>query len=151
MPAIDQVTVNEYSPGVGLAPHIDTHAAFTGAIISLSLAGPCVMEFRKGGDHRPLFLPPRALLVLNGESRYAWQHYIPHRKGDNVNGQVVERCARRVSLTLRKIRGYPCDCEFPEYCDSQLGSIPPTRLAAMAASADEGRPQVALSQSHDNG
>ena len=27
---IDQITVNEYPPGVGLAPHIDTHSAFTG-------------------------------------------------------------------------------------------------------------------------
>ena len=26
----DQITVNEYPPGVGLAPHIDTHSAFTG-------------------------------------------------------------------------------------------------------------------------
>lgn len=27
---VDQCTVNEYSPGVGLSPHIDTHSAFTG-------------------------------------------------------------------------------------------------------------------------
>jgi hypothetical protein len=27
---LDQLTVNEYTPGVGLAPHIDTHSAFTG-------------------------------------------------------------------------------------------------------------------------
>ena len=26
----DQVTVNDYPPGVGLAPHIDTHSAFAG-------------------------------------------------------------------------------------------------------------------------
>lgn len=44
---IDQLTVNEYPAGVGLSPHIDTHSAFEGAIISLSLAGPCIMEFRK--------------------------------------------------------------------------------------------------------
>lgn len=39
--------VNEYPRGVGLSPHIDTHSAFEGSIISLSLAGPCIMEFRK--------------------------------------------------------------------------------------------------------
>lgn len=27
----DQLTVNDYAPGVGLSPHIDTHSAFTGA------------------------------------------------------------------------------------------------------------------------
>lgn len=30
MPPVDQLTVNEYPPGVGLAPHVDTHSAFTG-------------------------------------------------------------------------------------------------------------------------
>ena len=28
----DQVTVNEYPPGVGIAPHVDTHSAFEEAI-----------------------------------------------------------------------------------------------------------------------
>lgn len=27
---LDQATVNEYAPGVGLSPHVDTHSAFTG-------------------------------------------------------------------------------------------------------------------------
>ncbi|KAJ9515470.1 hypothetical protein QJQ45_016460 [Haematococcus lacustris] len=79
---LDQLTVNEYAPGVGLSPHVDTHSAFTGAIVSLSLGSDCVMELRKCQDHRPLLLPRRSLLVLGGEARYAWQHYIPHRKVD---------------------------------------------------------------------
>ena len=78
---IDQITVNEYEAGVGLAPHVDTHSAFEGAILSLSLAGACVMEFRRGGgggggaaggDRRALLLPRRSLLVMAGEARYAW-------------------------------------------------------------------------------
>jgi alkylated DNA repair dioxygenase AlkB len=28
--AFDQLTVNEYEPGVGLSSHVDTHSAFTG-------------------------------------------------------------------------------------------------------------------------
>jgi alkylated DNA repair protein alkB family protein 8 len=36
---LDQATVNEYTPGVGLSAHIDTHSAFEGAVLSLSLAG----------------------------------------------------------------------------------------------------------------
>ncbi|GKD11859.1 alkylated DNA repair protein AlkB homolog 8 isoform X1, partial [Tanacetum coccineum] len=39
--------VNEYPSGVGLSPHIDTHSAFEGSIYSLSLSGPCIMEFRR--------------------------------------------------------------------------------------------------------
>ena len=30
MPAYDQLTVNDYPPGEGLSPHIDTHSAFIG-------------------------------------------------------------------------------------------------------------------------
>ena len=29
----DQVTVNDYPPGVGLNPHVDTHSAFAGALL----------------------------------------------------------------------------------------------------------------------
>ncbi|CAJ2647435.1 unnamed protein product [Trifolium pratense] len=52
---LDQLTVNEYPPGVGLSPHIDTHSAFEDLIFSLSLAVPCIMEFRQyeDGDWRP--------------------------------------------------------------------------------------------------
>lgn len=30
--AFDQLTVNEYEPGVGLSAHVDTHSAFTGKL-----------------------------------------------------------------------------------------------------------------------
>ncbi len=29
----DQLTVNEYNPGVGLSSHVDTHSAFTGGYL----------------------------------------------------------------------------------------------------------------------
>nr|AKM76730.1 RNA-binding (RRM/RBD/RNP motifs) family protein [Hypseocharis bilobata] len=142
--SLDQLTVNEYPPGVGLSPHIDTHSAFEGLIFSLSLAGPCIMEFRryaqgawfpKAGSsadmdvanpdncsnvsRRAIYLPPRSMLLLSGEARYAWHHYIPHHKIDIVNDNVIKRGSRRVSFTLRKVRRGPCQCEFPLYCDSQ--------------------------------
>eukprot|EP00899_Mesostigma_viride_P012474 jgi/Mesvir1/21227/Mv06663-RA.1 len=239
---LDQVTVNEYLCGVGLAPHVDTHSAFRGAIVSLSLAGHTVMELRltleelgvaegggitgggggvqgvevegrgcggdrpagcgSGDDHsvhpasegdgdagspgekhggsarqgsgrcqqegdagegaaatgpngvcegeadgtsstvslpggeasrRALLLPPRSLLVLSGEARYRWQHYIPHRKADTINGVVVPRSPRRVSLTFRSIRKGPCCCGFPRQCDSQQLVLSQTRMALEAA------------------
>lgn len=43
-----------------------------GAIVSLSLGGATVMEFRQGDDHRALVLPPRSLLLLTDEARYSW-------------------------------------------------------------------------------
>ncbi|GLI71013.1 hypothetical protein VaNZ11_016129, partial [Volvox africanus] len=130
---LDQLTVNEYDPGVGLAPHVDTHSAFTGPIISLSLGSSAVMEMRRGDVARPLLLPPRSLLVMGGESRYAWQHYIPHRGADLVGSQLLPR-SRRVSLTFRKARGYPCECDYPDCCDSQQASLPPTRISQLQQS-----------------
>ncbi|XP_052209560.1 alkylated DNA repair protein ALKBH8 homolog isoform X2 [Diospyros lotus] len=136
--------VNEYPSGVGLSPHIDTHSAFDGLIFSLSLAGPCIMEFRRYTDgawlqkpdldadskeensdcgsnfvRRAIYLPPRSMLLFSGEARYAWHHYIPHHKVDLVKDNVIKRGSRRVSFTLRKVREGPCKCEFPQYCDSQ--------------------------------
>ncbi|KAK1372438.1 alkylated DNA repair protein alkB-like [Heracleum sosnowskyi] len=141
--SLDQLTVNEYPPGVGLSPHIDTHSAFEGSIFSLSLAGPCIMEFRKYTDidwiskstsldkevensdssssflRRAIYLPPRSILLLSGEARYAWHHYIPHHKVDLVNDSVIRRASRRVSFTIRKVRKGPCLCQYPQYCDSR--------------------------------
>ncbi|KAL7122492.1 hypothetical protein ACP275_01G048900 [Erythranthe tilingii] len=142
--SLDQITVNEYPPGVGLSPHIDTHSAFEGLIFSLSLAGPCIMEFRKYTTNvwqektnsnsnlddqnseknsnfirKAIYLPPRSMLLLSGEARYAWHHYIPHHKVDKVEDSLIRRGSRRVSFTLRKVLKGACQCEFPQYCDSQ--------------------------------
>ena len=42
----DQVTVNEYLPGQGIAPHVDTHSAFEDGIASLSLGSSCVFTLQ---------------------------------------------------------------------------------------------------------
>uniref|UniRef100_A0A5B7AMY2 RRM domain-containing protein n=1 Tax=Davidia involucrata TaxID=16924 RepID=A0A5B7AMY2_DAVIN len=39
---------------------------------------------------------------------------------DMVKDIVVRRASRRVSFTFRKVRTGPCQCEFPQYCDSQI-------------------------------
>jgi alkylated DNA repair protein alkB family protein 8 len=159
----DQLTVNEYPAGVGLAPHVDTHSAFGPAILSVSLAGGAAFEFRLlkttteaeedggvveeeegeeewewGEDPSPVFraappavarraaiyLPPRSLLVLSGEARYRWQHYVPHRRRDRVAGEAAPRPRepRRVSFTFRERREGRCACAWPAACDSRRGA-----------------------------
>jgi alkylated DNA repair dioxygenase AlkB len=44
---INQVTVNEYIPGIGIGPHIDTESAFADGILSITLKSGCTMEFRE--------------------------------------------------------------------------------------------------------
>ncbi|URE18983.1 2OG-Fe(II) oxygenase superfamily [Musa troglodytarum] len=147
---MDQLTVNEYPCGVGLSPHIDTHSAFDEFIFSLSTAGPCIMEFRRYPEgtwchptasvneihedspllssnftRKAIFLPPRSMLLMSGEGRYAWHHYIRHRKVnlllqvDPVGEKAIRRSSRRVSFTFRKVREGPCCCPYKQYCDSQ--------------------------------
>lgn len=100
----DQAIVNEYLPGQGIASHIDCVPCFSGQIVSLSLAGACVMDFSypKTGQKTSLLLQPRDLLILSGPARYEWQHGIAARKTDKINGQSLSR-RRRISLTYRKV------------------------------------------------
>lgn len=117
--APDQITVNEYKPGQGIAAHIDTHSAFTDAIASLSLENEIVMEFRHpDGRLESVLCQPRSLLVMTGAARYEWTHAIPPRMFDVIDGERVDR-KRRVSITFRKIQATPCTCDFPVQCDSR--------------------------------
>lgn len=62
----DQVIVNEYMPGQGIAPHIDCEPCFGDTICSLSLASSCLMEFSKDDIKAYRLLEPRGLLILSG-------------------------------------------------------------------------------------
>jgi len=100
----DQLIVNEYEPGQGIANHTDCRTCFRDSIISLSLGSPCVMDFINPNKElkKSLLLEPRSLIVLKGEARYEWTHGIAKRKSDNFQGQNFKR-TRRVSLTLRTV------------------------------------------------
>lgn len=100
----DQVIVNEYLPGQGISAHIDCVPCFADTIASLSLGSPCIMDFTnpKTGEKKSLALEDRSLIILLGPARYEWQHAIPARKSDILNGTKTER-ARRVSLTFRNV------------------------------------------------
>jgi len=146
----DQVTVNEYLPGMGIASHIDTHSAFEDGIAALSLGSGCAMRLScmsdDTGSHShvnltsvgalgitgatlskdtsaTLWLPPRSLIVFCGATRYAWAHAIPMRKGDVIAGRGWTPRGRRISITCRRILRLPhgCQCHFPQLCESQGG------------------------------
>lgn len=131
-PRFDQVTANEYPPGAGISPHVDTHSSFHAPVLSLSCGSDAVMEFRRpaagavggdshSGDVRRLRLRRRSLVVMCGEGRYGWHHYIPHRKYDLVGAESLAR-STRTSITFRRVRtGRCCACAWPSMCDSQAG------------------------------
>ncbi|XP_053312443.1 alkylated DNA repair protein alkB homolog 8 [Spea bombifrons] len=140
----DQLTINQYEPGQGIPPHIDTHSAFEDEIISLSLGAEIVMDFKHpDGTSVPVMLPRRSLLVMSGEARYLWTHGITPRKFDivqasegqkvgtisgNAEDLTLNKRGTRTSFTFRKVRRSACDCAFPSACDSQLAQkkdLPP--------------------------
>jgi alkylated DNA repair dioxygenase AlkB/SAM-dependent methyltransferase len=123
-PNINQMTLNHYVPGEGIGSHIDTPSAFGDGLMSITLNGGTVMEFRKVVrddnverqppnvssnssnitknifDKKFVYLPPRSLVLMSGPARYSWEHYICSRMTDTHNGRVLPR-SLRVSLTLR--------------------------------------------------
>lgn len=100
----DQVIINEYIPGQGIALHVDCEPCFGDTILSLSLGSNCVMDFshlHSDAVHHQL-LQARSLIAMKREARYEWQHGIRGRKTDKIEGQTVKR-ERRLSLTFRKV------------------------------------------------
>jgi len=100
----DQAIVNEYLPGQGISAHIDCVPCFDDAIASLSMGSPVIMQFTnpQTGEKQEILLKERSLIMLTGPARYEWQHAIPARKSDIINGIKTER-ARRISLTFRTV------------------------------------------------
>ena len=98
----NQVIVNEYLPGQGISAHIDCLPCFGPTIASLSLGSQCIMRLSRHPMKIDKRLAAQSLLVLSGEARKAWQHEIPARKFDLLNGQRQAR-TRRLSLTFRTI------------------------------------------------
>jgi hypothetical protein len=122
--AYNQLTVNEYPPGIGIASHCDTHSAFGGTIPVISLGADITMDFISHDYQQrvSVVIPRGSLMLMSGESRYGWRHAIAARKTDRqpVTGRVVSR-GRRVSLTFRDclIPNKNCQCKYASLCDSQ--------------------------------
>lgn len=98
----DQAIINEYMPGQGISAHIDCVPCFDDVIASLSLGSDVIMQLSSGGQKHNVFLEKRSLIILSGVARYKWQHAIPARKSDIIDGIKLQR-QRRVSVTFRKV------------------------------------------------
>ena len=98
----DQMIVNEYLPGQGIALHMDRTTCFGETIAILSLSSPITMNLvhAYSQGRSAILLEPRSLLVLKGPARYEWKHGIAARKTDRFLGNSFKR-ERRISLTFR--------------------------------------------------
>jgi alkylated DNA repair dioxygenase AlkB len=102
--SVDQLIINNYEPGQGIAMHTDCEPCFTNTIVSLSLGADIVMDFSYKGEKEKIsiILPRRSLLLIQDDARYNFLHGIAQRKKDKFNEKIIER-KRRVSMTFRKV------------------------------------------------
>ncbi|RKP36096.1 hypothetical protein BJ085DRAFT_19381 [Dimargaris cristalligena] len=107
--ALNSIIINEYQPGQGIMPHVDSLTAFGDTVFALSLLSPCVMTFDRVGstDSYPIVLEPRSLLVLTGPARFGFRHGISKDLVETLGDRTIHR-ERRVSLTFRYIIPGPC-------------------------------------------
>lgn len=103
----DQLIINEYTPGQGIAAHIDCVPCFGGQIATISLGWAYEMDFvrrdREGDEEvKSILLAVGSVAIIQNEARYMWMHRIKARKAD----RGVER-QRRVSLTFRTVKITP--------------------------------------------
>jgi alkylated DNA repair dioxygenase AlkB len=102
----NQLIINEYEPGQGIAPHIDCVPCFEETIVSISLLSAWVMDFISREDKNlkhPILLAPKSIVIMQKDARYLWQHGIKPLKADYWQGKKIPR-GRRVSLTFRTVK-----------------------------------------------
>lgn len=96
----NQLIVNEYKPGQGIAWHTDAKS-FDDPIVTLSTGGSCIFEMKnQDGKVVELLLKPKTLVVMSGKSRWDWKHRIPARAVDRFEGEDYRR-HKRISFTYR--------------------------------------------------
>lgn len=96
----NQVIINEYLSGQGIAPHIDALNVFSDTVVSISLGSDIIMDFSSTYNNYleiPILLKRRSCIILQDNARYKWKHGITQRKKDGKVKRGV-----RISLTLRQ-------------------------------------------------
>ena len=100
----DQLIVNEYEPGQGIAPHIDRDC-FGPVVAAVSLGSDCMLQIYPPNNQKPfdLVVLRRSMMAYRGVGRTKYMHGIAPRKTDEQNGKKIKR-GRRVSLTFRTVK-----------------------------------------------
>jgi alkylated DNA repair dioxygenase AlkB len=102
----EQLIVNEYTPGQGISAHVDS-CVFGDPVVSLSLSSATCIVFTELSTQKrvDLYVKPRTLLIMSGDSRWKWSHAIPSRRSD-YSSDLCEMVPRdtRVSLTFRILK-----------------------------------------------
>ena len=130
----NQVIVNEYEPGQGIAMHTD-HRDFGPAVATISLGDSWSMDFlhERTGRKQSMLLEVGSALVLSGEARLEWRHGIAKRKTE-PDGR---RRSTRISLTFRTVHSRPRTSDSQDPADATAGSQGPKAAMGTAATPSE--------------
>ncbi|PWN38363.1 uncharacterized protein FA14DRAFT_26194 [Meira miltonrushii] len=112
-----QMILNIYTPGQGIADHIDIPHRFLDGIMILSFGSGISMDFaptkNKDGEQAfSLYLQPGSICILTGKSRWEWTHGIPAQTYDLVHNKQTDQVHRiersaRFSITIRWLKIQP--------------------------------------------
>ncbi len=91
----DQLIVNHYEPGQGIAPHTDDIKLFGECVLSISLLSDIPMDFTLDDFHYTQILKRFSVCILQKQARWNWKHSIQSTK---VNRK------ERISLTFRVMK-----------------------------------------------
>lgn len=99
---MEQLIINEYKPGQGIANHIDNTKFFGPIILCLSVGSEIEIEFSNGNIKKNLCIEPKSLYIMTKDARYKWKHGIA-KKIYNYNKDKLVKRSIRYSLTFRTI------------------------------------------------
>ena len=113
----EQVIVNEYKPGQGIALHADKDC-FGPTVATISLGDDWEMKFRpvKGSsdEDTSIMLQRGSALILTDDARFQWMHGIDKRKIERDKSSQRKR-RRRVSLTFRTVINQTSGARLADY------------------------------------
>ena len=100
---INQCTVADYPPAVGITEHLENF--MLGKVVvtaNLLISVPMHFVHKDGGDRTTIILERYSLVALTGKNRFNYKHGIPSAESDMINGESVRR-ERRISLIFRSV------------------------------------------------
>ena len=100
---LNQCTIAEYPPGVGVSDHLENFMLGK-VVVTLHLlcTVPMVLVPKAGGEPTTILLERLSITGLTGASRYGYKHGIPSPSHDVINGEQVPR-ARRIAVVFRSV------------------------------------------------
>ncbi|MCO5589628.1 hypothetical protein L7F22_043596 [Adiantum nelumboides] len=112
-----QMILNIYTPGQGIADHIDIPHRFLDGIMILSFGSGISMNFAPANKNQEdesfsLYLQPGSICILTGKSRWEWTHGITPQTYDLVYDKQTDHIHKierspRFSITIRWLKIQP--------------------------------------------